>query len=176
MLISIKKRAEPKVEPGAFDVLAECHDRIRRFTKLAEWLARASDKPEREIRENAESVLRYFTIALPRHSADEDESIAPRLLALPVPDEIRVAVGTMTRQHVTIEDTLAQLVPAWRDLVAEPGSLVDRALTMERDVEQLQRLWDTHLFLEETIVFPAARALLPAAVHEEILREMRARR
>ena len=33
MLISLhKKKTEPTPEPGAFDLLLECHERIRRFT------------------------------------------------------------------------------------------------------------------------------------------------
>lgn len=176
MLIPLKKKAEPVHEPGAFDLLLECHDRIRRFTKLAEWLAHATDSPARAVKETAEGVHRYFTVALPKHSADEDESLAPRLLALTLQDELRAAVVTMTRQHATLEETLAALIPSWRAVAEDPSALPDHAALMARHVEQLRALWDAHLHLEETIVFPAARARLSAAAQRAVLQEMRARR
>lgn len=176
MLISLKKRAEPVHEPGAFDLLTECHERIRRFTKLAEWLAHAADAPDAAVKETAESVLRYYTVALPKHSTDEDESLAPRLLALAIPEELRVATTTMTRQHATLEETIAGLLPGWRAVAEDPRALPDHAPAMVRLVDQLRALWDAHLYLEETIVFPAARARLSASAQRDLLREMRARR
>lgn len=176
MLIPLKKRGEPVREPEAFDLLLECHERIRRFTKLAEWLAHAGDAPEAAVRETAADVLRYFTVALPKHSADEDQSLAPRLLALTITEELRSAVATMTRQHATLEETIGALIPSWRAVAEDPGALAAHAPAMERHVEQLRALWDAHLHLEETTVFPAARARLSAAAQRDMLHEMRARR
>ncbi len=176
MLIPLKKKGEPVREPEAFDVLMECHERIRRFTKLAEWLAHAVDAPHAGVKQTAEDVHRYFAVALPKHSADEDQSLAPRLLALVISEELRAAVTSMTRQHATLEETIGGLIPRWRAVAEDPSALPAHALEMARLVEQLRALWDVHLHLEETIVFPAARARLSAAAQRDVLREMRARR
>jgi iron-sulfur cluster repair protein YtfE (RIC family) len=175
-MLTLRKRAEPVKAPDAVDLLRECHDRIRRFTRMAEWLADAGDAPHTAVKETAEAVLRYFTEALPRHSADEEQSIAPRLLATRAPIELREAVAAMTRQHEPIEQTLAALAPLWRQVAATPASLPACAAQMERHVNQLKALWDPHLHLEETLIFPAIRARLSPAALEEILKEMRARR
>lgn len=185
MLISLhKKKTEPTPEPGAFDLLLECHERIRRFTGMAEWLAHATPTaiapthgaPEAAVKETAQAVLRYFTTALPNHSADEDRSLAPRLLALPLGHELAASVTMMTGQHATLEETIALLVPAWRAVAADPAALAEHRTAMARHVERLRGLWDVHLHLEETIVFPAARARLSAEQQQEMLLEMRARR
>lgn len=184
MLISLKKKADPVREPGAFDLLLECHERIRRFTSMAEWLAHATPAtvapehgaPEAAVKETAEAVLRYFTVALPHHSADEDRSLAPRMLALPLGDELASAVRRMTDQHTTLEETIASLVPAWRAVAADPAALLEHSAPMARHVERLRGLWDTHLHLEEMIVFPAARLRIAASDQREMLLEMRARR
>src|SRR6185503_9035331 len=66
--------------------LLDCHERIRRFTALALELGRVAPPgaPEalEQIREAAAGVPRYFTVALPLHSADEEQSVEPRLVAL----------------------------------------------------------------------------------------------
>lgn len=82
----------------------------------------------------------------------------------------------MTGQHATLEETIALLVPAWRAVAADPAALAEHRTAMVRHVERLRGLWDVHLHLEETIVFPAARARLSAEQQQEMLLEMRARR
>lgn len=176
MLTPLGKKARPVKEPDAVDLLLECHDRIRRFTRLATWLAHADDAPSVAVKETAESVLRYFTEALPRHSADEDRSIAPRLSARRIPATVAAAVESMTRQHGTLEETLTLLIPMWRALAADPSSISKHTAAMEPLVDRLRGLWDVHLHLEEAIVFPAIRANLTPNAMNEVLAEMRARR
>lgn len=184
MLLTLKKRASPVVEPGVFDLLLECHERIRRFMSMASFLAQATTtahdpdrgSPDETIRDTAAAVLRYFTVALPSHSADEDQSIAPRLLARPLPGEVATGLARMAEQHAAIEALIAELAPSWRAIAEDPSALPDHATSMSRRLERLRGLWDAHLHLEESSVFPLARASLSAAEQREILLEMRARR
>ncbi|MFO0590046.1 MAG: hemerythrin domain-containing protein [Polyangiaceae bacterium] len=184
MLLTLKKRAAPAVEPGVFDLLMECHARIRRFTSMAEWLSHATTtaqdpdhgSPDDAIRDTAAMVVRYFTVALPSHSADEDRSIAPRLLSRALPGDVAEGLARMAEQHVAIEALVHELVPSWRAIAEDSGALPDQAASMSGRVERLRGLWDVHLHIEESSVFPFARACLPAAEQQEILTEMRARR
>lgn len=184
MLLTLKKKAAPAQEPGVFDLLMACHERIRRFTSMASFLAHATTtthdpdhgSPGDAVRETAAAVLRYFTVALPSHSADEDRSIAPRLRVRPLPSEIAAGLARMNEQHVAIEALVVELVPSWSAIVEDPHALPDHAAAMSRRVERLRALWDAHLHLEETSVFPLARARLTPAEQREILLEMRARR
>ncbi len=176
MLTLRKKPTAPEKVPDAVDLLLECHDRIRRFTRMGAWLSHAHDAPPKAIEETAEAVLRYFTEALPRHSADEDESIAPRLLAAGISDDLRVAVEMMSRQHPALEEVLGRLAPGWRAVAEDHRALPEHVELLTRATEQLGGMWAVHLNLEENSVFPAIRAHLGPAALVEVAAEMRARR
>jgi iron-sulfur cluster repair protein YtfE (RIC family) len=176
MLTTLKKKGTPVREPDAVDLLLDCHERIRRFTRMAEWLCHAHDAPGLAVQETAAAVHRYFTEALPLHSADEDGSIAPRLARSRAGAEALAAAAAMARQHGPIEETLAALRPMWRAVADDPAALADHAPAMERLVDRLKGLWDTHLHLEEVVVFPAARRYLSASEKASVLKEMRERR
>ena len=65
-------------------LLSDCHRRVERFLGL---LARVAAEGrggllDRRQREALEAALRYFREAAPRHTADEEESLFPRLRAL----------------------------------------------------------------------------------------------
>lgn len=177
-MLTLRRKPSPAVvrEPDTVDLLLECHERIRRFTRVALWLAHAEDAPAAAVEETARSVLRYFTEALPRHAADEDESVMPRLLALPLPDGSRTAVRLMSHQHPALEEVLAGLAPAWGAIAADPGALPSYAEEMRRATDRLQGMWAIHLSLEENTVFPLMREHLSPRTLEDIRAEMRARR
>ena len=176
MLTTLRRTASPTREPDVVDLLLECHERIRRFTRMAAWLCHAHDAPSLAVRETAHDVHRYFTVALPLHSADEDLSIAPRLAKARLPDDLAAATSAMTRQHETIEETVAALAPKWAAVAEDAAALERHAEEMEKLVDRLQGLWTTHLHLEETMVFPAIRARLSPGEQARILQEMRDRR
>lgn len=179
MLTTLRRKpTAPEREPDAVDMLLECHDRIRRFTGMAEWLAtaQATAAPASEVQETAAGVLRYFTEALPHHSADEDFSLAPRLLGGSLPDELRAAVTAMTAQHGGIEATLGALIPGWRAVAGDASVLPAHAAELGRSAAALRGLWDVHLALEESTIFPAVRARFSPGELAEVLVEMLARR
>jgi hemerythrin-like domain-containing protein len=176
MLHTLGRRAGVVVAPDAVDLLLECHQRIRHFTQLAVALTRAAEAPAPEVATAAASVLRYFTEALPRHAADEDESIAPRLVAAEAPAAVGLALDAMTREHATLHETLDELVPRWRAVAAEPGRIAEEAGAMRPLTARLAELWVAHLGPEESLIFPAVRRLLGADALDAIQREMRARR
>src|SRR5690606_27503113 len=76
MYVTIGKK-NPKTD--LIDALLECHERIRTFIDVAQRIATSPNAPPEEIREAATRVRRYFDEALPRHVADEEQSILPRL-------------------------------------------------------------------------------------------------
>ena len=160
------------------DHLLACHERIRRFSTLGAQLAEAEVAPAEEIREAAHSVHRYFSVALPLHVADEDESVRPRLLAFDgAPRAVREAVESMTEQHTTIEELLAEALLHWAALAEDAtGARADAAREALDDLgHQLARLFHLHLGLEEEVIFPTLRRL-PADDKAAITAEMRARR
>jgi len=169
------KPRETSDDPVA--LLTECHERIRRFTRLAVRLADPAIASPDEIREAAQGVHRYFSVALPLHVADEDVSIGPRLLAGgKQPRAVREAVANMTAQHVTIDELLARALPLWAALAGTDEAQAEKArAALEELAPRLAVLFDLHLVHEEDTLFPAIGAL-PAEDRAAIVREMRARR
>lgn len=124
----------------------------------------------------AAAVHRYFSVALPLHSADEDESMAPRLVAADVPEELAEAIRVMSAQHADIDALLGRLLPLWDRLQQAPASLDEIRQPLASYTARLDALWDMHLTLEEEYIFPRAALALDQAAREAIVGEMRARR
>jgi iron-sulfur cluster repair protein YtfE (RIC family) len=158
-------------------MLRECHERIRRFASLAAMLPEAHSATPAEIASGAESVARYFAEALPQHVLDEDEALAPALLAAGASPEVRLALADMTDQHRVIEDMLVMMIPLWRTLAASPGLLAQLSPALAA-AQALRQSLEAHLRLEESVLFPAAeKALTPDALREmgRALRDRRQR-
>ena len=158
----------PKVTPqAARGLLLDCHERIRKFSGIALRLSGGEDHPANEVREAAAAVHRYFTVALPLHEADEEQTLTPRLSG--------DALLTMAREHREAEALLREeLVPRWVRLMDAP---TDRALRLATadPARRLSALMERHLALEEQTIFPGIDAL-PADVQAAMLAEMRGRR
>lgn len=177
MLTSIRRRKpEEEAVRDAIALLVECHGRIRQFTKIALRLANAKDVDDAEIREAANGLIRYFTIALPLHSEDEEESLHRRLALSEAPAEVKDALDGMVREHGPIHETIDALGLLWRELVENPARLAEHRAELLERATTLAELFEEHLAKEEAIVFPAARKYLRPEAIGEILEEMRARR
>jgi hemerythrin-like domain-containing protein len=174
MLTKIESRKAG--EEDAISLLLGCHDRIRHFTEVARKL---SDHPGASAADRADaatSVLRYYTVALPLHEADENESIYPRLkVALPE-GALADANQQMVEQHARIDVLIAELVPMWQAVKSRPEDQAQINAALEDRIARLQSLWNVHLSLEEEQVVPAMRQYLTAEDLNLIKQEMRERR
>jgi iron-sulfur cluster repair protein YtfE (RIC family) len=176
MLVPLRLQPAPEVNRGdVFQLLLECHERIRSFSALALKLARLREVSAEERADAAIRVLRYFTLALPKHVADEDLSLAPRLREAGLSSEALRALDEMMRQHQGIEALLATLVPVWGLLRVDPWRHDELAPQLAAS-EPLAALLEEHLRLEERALFPEARAVLSARAMEAIVAELRGRR
>jgi len=165
---------EPKPE-DAVDLLIGCHQRIRHFTDLAAKLAHGLGVSPNEVREAAASVHRYYSLSLPLHEADEDQTLHPRLNA--VADEpLRHALLAMGDQHQAIDELIERLLPLLTLVRNNPSVIGEVGGEMCSVTKALDEVFRGHLQMEEEAIFPAIRNLLPDAVCQEMLREMQARR
>lgn len=172
MLFNLSKRRDA----GPADLvalLAACHERIRRFVALAHRVATHEDAPGDEITAACEQVDRYFTLALPLHVADEEESIAPRLRGRS--SAVDGALDTMKRQHRAHEPELVAFLRAVGAVGRDPGDEAAKAALLER-ARDLDAELTEHLEMEETVLFPAIREHLSPDVQAEIVAELRKRR
>jgi hemerythrin-like domain-containing protein len=176
MLNEIKLGAVPQVERDAVNMLLACHQRIRNFTGIAVRLADVEGAGGEEVSNAAQAVHRYYTVALPLHEADENDSVYPRLrVALSAGADAR-ALELMVEQHGPIDELVARLVPLWSGLQIEPAKLPAVRSEVRDYANRLLSLWKEHLSLEEEIVFPLIRKSLTAPDLEAIHREMKQRR
>ena len=77
MRVQIGAQAYSFSDPTAF--LSDCHPRIEMLLRALE-VTSVVDRPlTEETRAALETALRYFREAAPKHTADEEESLFPRL-------------------------------------------------------------------------------------------------
>jgi len=162
------------------ELLGDCHRRIERFLAVLVAVARqAHGGPlTPELKEEWLRALDYFRNAAPRHTADEEESLFPRLREIELPQvrDVFAKIQELEREHEQASE--------WHDLVEQLGRrwLADGGLTPE-DTEslgaalaRLSELYLHHIALEDQSVFPLAVAVLPSTEKANIGIEMAKRR
>src|SRR5579871_576381 len=98
MPVQIGAKAHSFSDPT--ELLSDCHRRIEMFLGSLRRVADLIDRPlTEEARSALESALRYFREAAPKHTADEEESLFPRLRRTHS-HEIQAALATLD----TLED------------------------------------------------------------------------
>ncbi len=165
--------AERCAHGQAFEILSTCHEHIGERLGALEEVGRAlRDAPELEQQHLATlgEVLAFLDTAIPIHSADEEQSLFPRLRALPT---FAGAVGDtpmdcMEAEHIEHGDEKARLKAA---IVTRDAGAVGRHAIA------LANAYRSHIAKEEEVLYPMARQLLtdPAAI-ADMTEEMRARR
>ena len=168
MLTTLGKRSVES--PSMRDRLTDCHARIRKFCALAKRLSEGG--PADHTREAAADLHRYFSIALPLHVRDEDESVRPRLERLADPS-LSAALETMSAEHVTAEVALDELLAEWSAIAQAPSEA--RCLQTRTAALWFDTYMHRHLEAEELRIFPALDAL-PRGQWDAIVAEMQARR
>ncbi len=175
MLHGIKPLNPTPNTETAVDLLVGCHDRIRNFTSIVRKLAHAEGSPLEEISTAAVSAHRYFTISLPLHEADEEESLRPRLRAAGSA-EVVAALDAMTHQHHGIDDLVERLLPILVLLSSNPAKLPEVHGEMCSLSKALDEIFKGHLELEERVLFPAVSERLSPEQQSAILSEIKQRR
>lgn len=175
MLNQISPASPAPVIEDAVDVLTGCHNRIRHFTNAAVKLAHAQVASAEDVAQTAARVHRYYAVSLPLHEADEEETLQPRLSKMG-DETVRHALLAMHEQHEAIDELLERLMPLLVMVMNHPASLQQAAGEMCSITKALEDVFGAHLQMEEGVLFPAIRTVLPANVQDEMLREMRERR
>ena len=159
-----------------FEMLAACHDRVRRSLALLARLIAHLDAHghDAQSRGAARDVLRYFDLAAPHHHEDEERHLFPRLLASGDAQAI-ADVQRLQAEHERMGALWRELRVALQDWTREdaagPVSPAVRALA-----DEFQAVYAGHLLVEEGRAFPAARALVDDGAAVAMGAEMAARR
>jgi len=174
MLVQLRRGATPTVDHSRpEDLLLACHARIRAITELARRVANAEELAD--VAEASGRVRRFYSIALPLHAEDEDESVLPRLIHLSHDREVEHALVKMSNEHPLVDELCGRAADLYAALEAEPGRIVDLRPSLRSVLHEIDVLWQHHFGVEERVIFPAL-ALLSLDDRIAIVRECRARR
>jgi hemerythrin-like domain-containing protein len=161
-------------------LLRNCHRRIEYFLDVLAGAARAASgralRPDEW--KQVERALIYFETAGPRHTADEEESLFPRLRASADLHAVR-ALELLSHLHEEHEivDAHHRMVNILCRRWLDHGRLSDTdARELAERLEDLQSIYREHIVIEDRIVFPAAGQLLSPRQLQDIGLEMAARR
>ena len=160
-------------------LLSDCHRRVEMFMGSLQAVAAVCDQPLTDhVRRALDLALRYFREAAPKHTADEEESLFPRLRRIDNA-ELRVALAhldALEEDHRWAEP-LHQIVDLIGNEFLVNGELTPAKCSDFREaVSQLAAMYRRHIDIEDKQVFPVAAKIVSAELKVEIAREMAARR
>ncbi len=157
-------------------MLKDCHRRIESFLGiLCVVVDRAQGRSlSDEERDAIKAALQYFRTGGQRHTADEEESLFPRLRKSDAQSFEEIdRLEDDHREASDLHGTVEQLYSTW----IESGVLgLEERRQLLSQTSRLKQLYSDHIQVEETIVFARAVQVLDSQAIAEIGTEFRFRR
>ena len=160
-------------------LMSDCHRRIEMFMRVisvaAEFGGGSLNEDERRA---LGAALRYFREAAPKHNADEEESLFPRLRGLSRPEaqSVLADLARLEQEHqwaAPLHMEVDRLGERW----LANGRLAEREThAFQTAVGKLAAMYRTHISFEDSVLFPLAQRVLSPSQTEEIAKEMATRR
>jgi hemerythrin-like domain-containing protein len=176
MPIQIGQKESDFTDP--LGLLSDCHRRIEHFLGV---LIKLCDKTnvgslDAEKGELLDKALAYFRNAAPKHTADEEHSLFPRLRAAVESEAPLARLAQLEFEHELaardhqIADSLATRWLSEGKLALEDGAQLTEAL------KRLSEIYRRHIAVEDLELFPLANRLLRPEELAAVGREMADRR
>lgn len=171
-IASVTQASRPGV---AFTALDNCHHRMLESIEqlgalVASVEARDSDP---SMRSKAASIARFLGKDARNHHEDEERHIFPPLLASANAGLVQTVLR-LQQDHGWIEEDWLELEPHVQAIATGYGTCdID---TLREGTAILAALYREHIALEESVVYPEARARISPAGLDTIAREMIKRR
>src|ERR1044072_6324138 len=179
MPIQIGQKPSPTLQQP-LEVLSDCHRRVESFLHGLLLVTEQAKGGKLNLRqgEALETGLRYFRDAAPKHTADEEDSLFPRM---------RQLGDGATRDALDKIEALEsdhQRAKHGHEIVEELGHrwLADGHLSPEEaeclldTLYELQALYEGHIAIEDNEIFPVARQVLDCEALSAVGCEMAVRR
>ncbi len=162
------------------EMLQDCHRRIEHFLRvLTEVAKRFGDQQlDEESRRALETALDYFALAAPRHTADEEQSLFPRMRASEHP-EVQAAFAELDRLEADhrAAEVMHQTVDSLGRRWLRDGYIIERDRSlMSNLLAKLSSIYKDHIRHEDTQVFRLASLVLSSDDLGQVGAEMRERR
>jgi hemerythrin-like domain-containing protein len=180
MTVAVRPNASHQLlhSPGAgfhepFEMLLACHDRVLRMLGLMERLLGyvKTQGADRQARDAARDVMRYFDTAAPAHHEDEERHVLPRLRAAGMHDLARQLADEHRAMTLLWARVRAQMVQ-----IAEGRCTADLLQQADVDWPAMQSLYGPHVELENSVAYSAARAWMDDEQRDAMGQEMAQRR
>ena len=177
--ITIGNRPDPGFD-RPLDLLSACHRRIENFLGIfGKVLDGGPDAPLDDIRaEGLLLALHYFRTAAPLHTADEEESLFPRLRKIDLPEvaEALSRVEELEQDHQTADLLLGEVGRIVGDWLEATTLKEQKATRLRAVLTELGGRYASHIRFEDEVLFPLAARVLPEPALKEMGREMMERR
>jgi hemerythrin-like domain-containing protein len=159
-------------------LLSDCHRRMERFLAVLVKVSQRASGRELDPEEQAalENALAYFRTSAPKHTADEEDSLFPRLRATAQAQASLDCLRGLESDHQAANrdhqfvDALGRRWINERKLSAEDSRDLIQALN------RLSDMYARHIAIEDRELFPLAARVLPANQLADVGREMVGRR
>lgn len=157
-------------------MLKDCHRRIESFLGiLCVVVGRAMGRGlTSEERGAVKAALQYFRTGGQRHTADEEESLFPRLRASDA-DSVE-EISRLEDDHREANDLHGSVERLYSTWIASGELTSADALQLQSETGRLKQLYSDHIQVEETIVFARAAQVLDSHAIAAIGTEFRFRR
>jgi hemerythrin-like domain-containing protein len=138
----------PELQDSPLDLLRSCHAKVRQYATGLDRLVAAHAAGDPRAAEGAPPLARYFREAIPKHAADEDESLTPRLLR--IAPHLRELLDRLEAEHREMKVLLPALCLDLDAIAAggpiDTAAFATRAGTVTALLREHARLEETHWF------------------------------
>jgi hemerythrin-like domain-containing protein len=161
-------------------LLSDCHRRIEYFLRVLWAIDRdaAGGSLAAGPRAELEAALTYFATVAPKHTADEEESLFPRLRAAGDPAAVHALhlLDRLERDHRETDRHHAAVDELGRRWLAADHLHQADVSALRAHLAALHAIYTEHIGVEDRDLFPAAARLLSNGQLIEVGHEMAARR
>ncbi len=157
-------------------MLKDCHRRIENFLEiLCVVVNRAQGRRlTGEERSAIQAALQYFRSGGKRHTADEEESLFPRLRESAAQSFQELdSLESDHREAIDLHESIERNYFTW---IESGGQTPQETVQLLSQTAHLQQLYSEHIQIEESIVFARARLALDTPTIATIGAEFRRRR
>src|SRR5512138_2593969 len=146
MPVQIGEKAHNFTDPTG--LLSDCHRRIEMFMRALEGVAKLVDSPlDEETRQALTTALGYFREAAPKHTADEEESLFPRMRSRGGSD-VEAAlerVAALEGDHRRAEELHAETDALFREWLYEGRLNVEKEARLRVAMAELLAIYNEHI-------------------------------
>jgi hemerythrin-like domain-containing protein len=172
---SVQAHPVPPRAIAPFDVLDQCHQQIMlALGRMDDLLVHLEQHGvDGRTRELARDIFMFFNLTARLHHQDEEQHVFPPLL-VSSDDELVRQVLRLQQDHCWIEEDWRELAPQFEAIAAGYNWYNPEQLALA--IPTFKALYHDHIALEESMVYPEAKARIAAWELQGMGREMALRR